>query len=32
MLEQDEQGGLRDSGHRTVIPYIHRESVVLLCV
>jgi hypothetical protein len=36
MLEQDEQemthGGLRGLGRRGVIPYIHRERVVLLCV
>jgi hypothetical protein len=34
-LKQDRHGGLRGSGHRSVIPYIHGEDcciVVLLCV
>jgi hypothetical protein len=31
-LKQDGHGGLHGSGRRSVIPYIYRENVVLLCV
>jgi hypothetical protein len=32
-LKQDGHDGLRGSGHRSVIPYVHkRMGVVLLCV
>jgi phage-related holin len=33
MLKQDEHGGLRGLGHRSAIPYIHRESccIVMCC-
>jgi hypothetical protein len=32
MLKQDEHGGLRGSGHRSVIPYVHGEShCIALC-
>jgi hypothetical protein len=32
MLKQDGHGNLYRSGRRNIIPYIHEESVVLLCV
>jgi hypothetical protein len=33
MLKQDEYGGLRGSGRRSVIPYIHREDCSIdVCV
>jgi hypothetical protein len=32
MLKQDEHGGLRDLGHRSVKPNVHGERVILLCV
>jgi hypothetical protein len=31
-LKQDGHGGLYGSGHRSVIPYVQGERVVLLCV
>jgi hypothetical protein len=31
--EQDEHDGLRDLGHRSIIPYAHRrESCIVVCV
>jgi hypothetical protein len=32
MLKQDEHDGLCGLGRESVIPYVHEESVVLLCV
>jgi hypothetical protein len=33
MLKKDEHGGLRGSGHRSVIPYVHGEDCcIAACV
>jgi hypothetical protein len=32
VLKQDRHGGLRDSDHQIIIPYVHRRiRVILLC-